>query len=244
MRALSELVQRPGADPRIWHSLAVVTAVYVDLHEATFVDVVLVPSEQEETARVDADYVGDQAGNHWPINIGDEVIVGVPMGAVNEGSVVLGRVWNGSTRPPMAAILYPTDVSETLPADIDRRFVSRGGAFKFCASDKPSDLNPSQQVIRGTNYLNAEQPMLTELAATLTALGVLQTAVGTFATAAGVAVPALAVPATTLNTAIVAFAAQLTAMLAKLGQFQAGFPAFLTPNVLVDDPGPLPELPP
>jgi len=99
---LSALVSRPGIDPRIWASLAVVTAVQV-AEDGVFASLVLVPSELEVTARVAALYAGPGFGLYAPVEVDDEVLAVAPSGDPSEGYVVLPRLWSASDPPPAAA---------------------------------------------------------------------------------------------------------------------------------------------
>lgn len=106
---LRALVQSPGIDPRIWASLAVVTAVNV-AEDGVFASLTLVPSQLEVVARVAALYAGPGFGLYAPVEVDDEVVAVAPSGDPSEGYVVLPRLWSRSDPPPAAAREHSGDL--------------------------------------------------------------------------------------------------------------------------------------
>ena len=113
MMSLSTAVARPGIDPRTWVSLAIVTSdPYVETYEGeqdVFVDIMLMPSKEEETARVGSMYAGNGFGCYFPLKNQDEVLVCAPNGDPDEGLVVMQRLWSPSDPPPAIAASNPQD---------------------------------------------------------------------------------------------------------------------------------------
>lgn len=224
-KGLQQVVAGPGIDPRINLSLAIVlaqpdnSAIVMDLHEGPLVDIMLMPSEQVETARVPAEFVSAAAGNWRGLSPDDEVLVALPMGDPNEGPVVIARLFNASQVPSLAMQMYPSDQSDTLAPKQNRRFIANGGTFQFCKSPSPSQLNPGQAALRGTLYTANEQSFVNALGDWLSQ-----------------AIPALgAIAPNTIASGV--------ELLTMLGQFQAGFPSYLSEVVFLDDPGTVPNTP-
>jgi hypothetical protein len=108
--ALAELASRPGIDPRVWVSSAVVTSeIYNDPEYGPMVDITLVPSMLEETAILCSAYVGAGWGLYLPVELEDEVVVMAPGGDPNNGYRIIGRNWNGAEPPPAAFAAHPHD---------------------------------------------------------------------------------------------------------------------------------------
>jgi hypothetical protein len=127
MGRISAAVSRPGIDPRVWVSLAVVTAVKVDPKEGVFVDVMLLPSRVPETARVASIYAGPGSGFYLPIDVDDEVLVEAPDGNPDAGLVVTSRLWGeGSGAPPADAASNPTDLILLVKPDATLRLATLG----------------------------------------------------------------------------------------------------------------------
>lgn len=98
--SLAAAVSRPGVDPRVWLSVAHVTAVGFDAAEGMFADLVLLPGNVVETAYMGAPYAGTLCGDHCPLEVGDTVLVAVPGGDPNEGPVIVARWNNAGGDPP------------------------------------------------------------------------------------------------------------------------------------------------
>lgn len=106
---MGEALKRPGIDPRTWVSLAVVQAVGVQ-DDGVYVDVMLIPSGLEEHARVSAAYSGSGYGLYLPVEVNDEVVVACPAGDMDNGLVVVGRMWSPADAPPPDAVTKPADL--------------------------------------------------------------------------------------------------------------------------------------
>lgn len=102
-------VGRPGIDPRIWASEAIVTAVRTSA-SGFFVDVLLLPDQIPETARVGTMYAGPGYGFHFPMDVDDSVLVIAPHGSMDQGLVAMPRWWSTGEPPPAVAQAKPTDV--------------------------------------------------------------------------------------------------------------------------------------
>lgn len=125
---LSEAVSRPGIDPRIWVSLAVAASdSVVDEDHGVFVDVILLPTMEQYTARVGTDYNGvDSNGNAFgeymgTIHQNDELLVEATSGDPQESLVVTRRLFSAAELPPQDAIDNPADVCLTIQSDSNYR---------------------------------------------------------------------------------------------------------------------------
>lgn len=106
---LAKALERPGIDPRVWICLAFVVEFDID-DEGPIVDVLLMPDQIPETARVAAEYSGPNFGFYFPLEKDDEVLVGAPNGNPDEGLVVIKRLWSKSDKPPQESIDDPTNI--------------------------------------------------------------------------------------------------------------------------------------
>lgn len=103
--ALGKAVSHPGIDPRTHMSLAVVKAVGVDPNgDGILVDVVLMPSQVEETVHLGASYAGPGFGFYLPLEVDDTVLVAFPNGDMDAGGVVVQRLWAAAEPPPISDI--------------------------------------------------------------------------------------------------------------------------------------------
>ena len=96
---LASLVSRPGIDPRIHLSLAIVDKVRVDPDHGVFADITLLPGEEPETALVGSQYAGNGFGQHFPIQEEDTVLVAVPDGDLDAGPVIIAKMWSENDKP-------------------------------------------------------------------------------------------------------------------------------------------------
>lgn len=101
---LAKAVQRPGVDPRVWCCLAVVQELGIDA-QGVFADVQVQPDGNVETCYVGTPFAGSVDGEtgygDWcPLEVGDTVLVAVPMGDTDSGPIIVTRVWNGGDPPP------------------------------------------------------------------------------------------------------------------------------------------------
>lgn len=128
---LSNAVSRPGIDPRIWVSYAVLTSdPYIETiegQEDIVADVLLLPSQQELTARVGAIYAGFGFGLYCPLYKDDEVLIAAPSGDPDEGLVILQRMWSPAAIPPDQAVRTPEDVTLVVQEGKNLRLMVQGG---------------------------------------------------------------------------------------------------------------------
>lgn len=110
MGRLGAAMARPGMDTRIWSSLAVVTDFNVDPEHGPLADIVLVPSGDEETARIGPIYAGNGFGFYLPLEVDDEVLVVAPSGEPDAGLVIVARLWSKADPPPASAANKPADI--------------------------------------------------------------------------------------------------------------------------------------
>lgn len=96
---LSAAASRPGIDPRINLTRAVVTEIGFDPNEGYFADVQFQPGGEAETAYVGMPYAGRDFGMHCPVDVGDTVLVALPNGDPGEGPVIIARWHNAGDRP-------------------------------------------------------------------------------------------------------------------------------------------------
>ncbi len=124
---LASAVKRPGIDTRCWTSLAVALGdSVVDEDHGVFVDVMLVPTEEEYTARVPAIYAGSGFGLYSKIRKDDEIAVLVPSGNPAEGLVAVTRLWSAADKPPQQAIDDPEEVMLVVEPDKNLRLAVSG----------------------------------------------------------------------------------------------------------------------
>ena len=140
MARIAQAVSRPGIDPRIWSSLAIVTAVAVDPDHGPLVDVELMPTGVLGTARVGAEYAGNGFGLYAPIEVDDEVIVEAPGGEPGEGWIVVRRLWSAADPPPQEAIDNPNDVALVTQGGRTLRLHLSGGGDLDVAVDDGANM--------------------------------------------------------------------------------------------------------
>jgi len=99
MRRSTASVSAPGIDPRIWFTCAEVIALGHDEAGDMLADIRYKPDGKNETAKVGSCYVDDEGGDWCPLDVGDNVLVAVPMGEESWGPVIVCRTWNQSKRP-------------------------------------------------------------------------------------------------------------------------------------------------
>lgn len=146
---LSNAVSRPGIDPRIWVSYGtLLSEPYVETIEGrqdVVVDVLLVPSMQEETARVGTIYAGNGFGFYAPLHEDDEVLVLAPSGDPDEGLVIAQRLWSPADPPPTELATNTEDVTLVVEPEKNLRITVKGGG------------NVVLTVDTGKIYLGAEE---------------------------------------------------------------------------------------
>lgn len=109
---LAEATSRPGQDPRVWLSLAIVSELGLDPASGVYADVRLIPSGEPETCLVGSPYAGGGFGAYFPIQVDDTVLVAFPQGDPNWGPVIVSRMWNSGDMPPTDSELFGTDPEE------------------------------------------------------------------------------------------------------------------------------------
>lgn len=196
---MSALASRPGIDPRIWLSLAVVEDVAFAEGEGIFVDLRLQPTGEEETAFLGSCYAGNGAGDYCPLNKDDTVLVAMPSGDSGNGPIIIAR-YNSAADPPAADFEDPDQAGEPArdrvirmepgrklkirtSGDGDGVDISVEGDGSIICETKGSgkvllaDRDADQPFVRGTDYADAE-------ASFVDSLGDLVTAINTAITAA------------------------------------------------------------
>jgi hypothetical protein len=129
--ALSSAVSRPGIDPRVWLTLAVVTELGFDEAHGAFADVTFQPSGVTETCLIGSNYAGAEFGDWCGLELNDTVLVAVPDGDAAGGPWVVSRAWNAGDKP-YAEMRSATD-TEAPTADRILR-VKPGQKFKLRTS--------------------------------------------------------------------------------------------------------------
>lgn len=136
---LSNAVARPGIDPRIWVSYGTLLSdPYIedkDGRQDVIVDVMLLPSMQEETARVGAIYAGNGFGFYCPLHKEDEVLVLAPSGDPDEGLVIAQRLWSPADPPPTELKDHPEDVTLIVEPEKNLRITVKGEGNVILAVD-------------------------------------------------------------------------------------------------------------
>lgn len=136
---LSNAVSRPGIDPRIWVSYAVLTSnPVVDTDpgdQDVIANVMLMPSGTIETARVGAIYAGNGFGLYTPLYKGDEVLVVAPSGDPDQGLVITQRLWSPSDLPPEGLGDTLEDVTLVIQPDKNLRITAKGGGNVYLTVD-------------------------------------------------------------------------------------------------------------
>lgn len=123
---IANAVSRPRIDPRKFVDVGIVTAVDVTAEGVHF-DVTTMEGIQESAALAPP-YAGPGYGLHFPIELDDAVVLGIPDGVYNSGARVIGKVWDAGEPPPQDAIDHPEDVVLVVkPGQSVRIIVSGGG---------------------------------------------------------------------------------------------------------------------
>jgi Type VI secretion system/phage-baseplate injector OB domain len=219
---LGNALSRPGIDPRTWISYATVDGVGVD-GEGVFVDVTLLPSGEQMTARAGTIYAGPGYGLHLPFGVNDEVVVGVPNGDPGHGAVVLGRLQSASDQLSSDAQGNADDIVLVVKDGQSVRIGVSGGGKVYLA-----DVNATEQAVLGTTYRSAEDSRFAAMDALAEALA---TAISTLSAASPTLTNAPAIPAWTA--AVTAVSAALTAYTAAVSAFSANELGYLSNTVAV-----------
>jgi hypothetical protein len=159
IQRISMAVERPGIDPRVWCSLAIVTDFHVDPDVGPLADVELIPDETPHTARLGTLYSGNGFGFYAPVEVDDEVLVVAPSGHPDNGLVIVARMHSASDPPPAQASSNPSDVLLHVEADNDLRIVVTGDGTVRIGS--PSAAEP---LVLGTQLKNLLSTVLGSLA--------------------------------------------------------------------------------
>jgi len=135
---LTQLVSRPGIDPRTWTSLAVALGdSVVDEKHGVFVDVMLVPTEEEYTARLAPGYAGSGFGLYYPVKKDDELVVHAPSGDPANGLVASAILWSAADKPPQETVDEPEGVHLVVEPEKNLRLkVSGGGRVHVTSEDR------------------------------------------------------------------------------------------------------------
>lgn len=96
---LASLVSRPGIDPRVHLTLAIVDRVVVDPEQGVFVDITYLMHEDADTAMLGVPYAGGGFGFYVPVQVDDTVLVAIPEGDTDAGPVIISRMWTGGDKP-------------------------------------------------------------------------------------------------------------------------------------------------
>lgn len=123
---IASAVSRPGIDPRRFVDIGVVTAVDVTA-EGVHVDFTTMDGIPESAALAPP-YAGPGYGVHFPIELDDAVVLGLPDGVFDAGARVIGKTWDSGEPPPQDVIDHPEDVVLVVkPGQSVRIIVSGGG---------------------------------------------------------------------------------------------------------------------
>ena len=139
MARMANALTRPGIDPRVWISYGVLTSEpYIETQEGqqdVFVNVMLMPSGENETARVGAIYAGNGFGLYAPLHENDEVLVLAPSGDPDEGLVIAQRLWSAADPPPDEITLHPDDLTLVVEEDKNLRLKVMGAGDVIISAD-------------------------------------------------------------------------------------------------------------
>lgn len=133
---ISEAVSRPGIDPRVFTTLAVVNKVRATT-EGVYCDVTTIMGV-EETAALAPDYGGDGYGFYAPIEVGHMVLVAIPEGEYAAGPRVIAHIWDEGDPPPDVVVDHPEDVALVVKPGKTVRIMVSGGGTVLLGSDDPS----------------------------------------------------------------------------------------------------------
>lgn len=165
VNALASAVSRPGVDPRVWITLAVVTELGYDPDEGPFADLQYQPNGDQETALIGSNYAGAEFGDWSSVEIGDTVLVAVPMGDPGNGPTIICRMWNAGDKP--FAEMQDADDSE-VPTQNRVLRVKPGKKFQLVISGDGARIelaqkDATQSFVRGDDYADAEGEFLDAL---------------------------------------------------------------------------------
>lgn len=178
MARMANALSRPGIDPRIWISYGVLTSEpYIEMRDGqqdVLVDVTLLPSGDQETARVGAAYAGNGFGLYMPLHADDEVLVLAPSGDPDQGLVIAQRLWSPADPPPQEVATNPEDVTLVVEAEKSLRLNVKGaGNVVISAEDgkvKLGSENATKGVARVDDAVQVTITIADFLVAGLTAI--------------------------------------------------------------------------
>jgi len=160
---LSAAMSRPGIDTRVWVSLAIaLDEAQVDKEQGVFVDVKLLPTGEEYTARVPADYAGTGFGFYAPIHKDDELAVAIPSGDAAEGAVVIARLWSAADIPPQEATDDVGEVMLVVEKDHSLRFKVSGSGKVFIKGDDAVEVTCKTIVTDASDKATTKAPEIRE----------------------------------------------------------------------------------
>ncbi len=123
---MGKALERPGIDTRVWACRAIVEKIVIDRDNGVLLDVILLPDEIPETAKLAPMYAGAGFGFYLPVRIDDEVIIISPMGLPDHGLEAYPRVWDGADPPPQDVVDNPEDVLLHIRPGKSLRIVTEG----------------------------------------------------------------------------------------------------------------------
>jgi len=158
MARMANALSRPGIDPRIWISYGVLTSEpYVEMRNGqqdVLVDVTLLPSGDQETARVGAAYAGNGFGLYMPLHADDEVLVLAPSGDPDQGLVISQRLWSPADPPPQAVADNPEDVTLVVESGKNLRLNVQGAGNVVIAAEDGKVKLGSESATKGVARLD------------------------------------------------------------------------------------------
>lgn len=166
VRRLGAAASYPGIDPRIWVAMATVTDIGFDADEGIFADVQLQPDGDIFTAYVATPYAGNGYGAHYPLEVGDTVLVAIPLGDADGPSFIIARAWNAADKP-MAEAGSGEDIVEEVVIK-----TKSGKSYKLLTPDAQILFqNASQSFVRGEDLRTALNDFANALTTAAAALG-------------------------------------------------------------------------
>lgn len=175
---LAQAVSRPGIDTRVWCCLGYAKAdAVLDAEHGWMVDVVMLPSSMETTARCPQSNAGGAFGHsEGRILKDDEVALVFPDGDPAAGAFVIARCWSMADKPPELAVQNADDIVRVLKKDTSYRLKLTGsGLIRLEAEGKAfyagetvtlesgkvrlGGEDATEQYVMGTTYRASEATM-------------------------------------------------------------------------------------
>lgn len=147
---LGSALKRPGIDTRCWVSLAIALGDSVVDPDGlgAFVDVQLMPTEEELTARFGPVYAGEGFGLFSRIREDDELVVLIPSGVTAEGPVVVSRLWSDADKVPQEVIDNPEDFVLVVEEGKSLRFkLTGGGEVRYDLGDGKNQVIITEDLV-------------------------------------------------------------------------------------------------